>query len=59
MDPKIHIKYVDTKNKLADLLTKESFIRDEWSNLLRQFNVMDFSMFSRNHLPSSERQPPC
>ena len=29
------IKYVDTKNQLADLLTKGSFARDEWDHLLR------------------------
>ena len=35
MDSKIQIKYVDTKNQLADLLTKGSFTRDEWKHLLR------------------------
>ena len=25
LEPKIHIKYVDTKNQLADILTEESF----------------------------------
>ena len=28
------IKYVDTKNQLADILTKSSFTRDEWNHLL-------------------------
>ena len=28
------IKYVDTKNQLADILTKGSFTRDEWNHLL-------------------------
>ena len=46
MDPKIQINYVDTKNQLADLLTKGSFTRDEWIHLLRLFNIMSFSMFS-------------
>ena len=32
-DRKNQIKYVDTKNQLADMLTKGSFTRDEWSNL--------------------------
>ena len=27
---KIKIKYIDTKNQLADVLTKGSFTRDEW-----------------------------
>ena len=43
---KIQIKYVDTKNRLADILTKGNFSRDEWSHLLRLFNIMSFSMFS-------------
>ena len=30
LDPKIQIKLVDTKNQLADMLTKGSFTRDEW-----------------------------
>ena len=29
-------------NQLADLLTKGSFTRDEWCNLLRLFNIMNF-----------------
>ena len=45
-DTQIQIKYVDTKNQLADLLTKGCFTRDEWSNLLRLSNIMNFSMFS-------------
>ena len=32
--PKIQIKYVDTKNQLADMLTKGNFTRDEWNHLL-------------------------
>ena len=34
MDSKIQIKFVDTKNQLADMLTKGSFTRDEWDHLL-------------------------
>ena len=33
-DPKIQIKYIDTKNQLADILTKGNFTRDEWNHLL-------------------------
>ena len=33
LDPKIQIKYIDTKNQLADLLTKGNFTRDEWNDL--------------------------
>ena len=29
LDPKIQIQYVDTKNQLADILTKGNFTRDE------------------------------
>ena len=28
LDPKIQIKYIDTKNQLADILTKGNFTRD-------------------------------
>ena len=34
LDPKIQIKYIDTKNQLADMLTKGNFTRDEWNHLL-------------------------
>ena len=49
LDPKIQIKYVDTKNQLADMLTKGSFTRDEWNNLLHLFNIMSNTTFSRSH----------
>ena len=45
LDPKIQIKYIDTKNQLADILTKGNFTRDEWNHLLCLFNI---SHFSRN-----------
>ena len=44
-DPKIQIKYVDTKNQVADILTKGNFTRDEWDRLFRLLNIMNFSMF--------------
>ena len=34
LDPEIQIKYIDTKNQLADTLTKGNFTRDEWNHLL-------------------------
>ena len=37
LDSKIQIKYVDTKNQLADILTKGNFTRDEWNHLLSLF----------------------
>ena len=42
-DTKIQIKYVDTKNQLADILTKGSFTRDEWNHLLTLCNSSHFS----------------
>ena len=41
--PKIQIKYIDTKNQLADELTKGNFTRDEWNHLLCLFNISHFS----------------
>ena len=43
LDPKIQIKYIDTKNQLADILKKENFTRDEWNHLLTLFNISHFS----------------
>ena len=38
LDSKIQIKYIDTKNQLADILTKGNFTRDEWNHLLTLFS---------------------
>ena len=43
LDPKIQIKYIDTKNQLADILTKGNFTRDEWNHLLCLFNISHLS----------------
>ena len=43
LDPKIQIKYIDTKNQLADILTNGNFTRDEWTLLLCLFNISHFS----------------
>ena len=43
LDHKIQIKYIDTKNQLADILTKGNFTRDEWNHLLCLFNISHFS----------------
>ena len=43
LDPKNQIKYIDTKNQLADILTKGNFTRDEWNRLLCLFNIIHFS----------------
>ena len=42
----------DTKNQLADILTKGSCSRNEWSHLLCLFKKMGFSMYSCNHFKS-------
>ena len=39
----IQIKYIDTKNQLADILTKGNFTRDEWNHLLCLYSVSHFS----------------
>ena len=38
-DSKIQIKYIDTKNQIADILTKGNFTRDEWNHLLTLFDI--------------------
>ena len=43
LDSKIQSKYIDTKNQLADILTKGSFTLDEWNHLLCLFNISHFS----------------
>ena len=44
LDNKIQIKYINTKNQLADiLLTKGNFTRDEWNHLVCLFNISHFS----------------
>ena len=43
LDSQIQIKYIDTKNQLADILTKGNFTRDEWNHLLNLFNISHFS----------------
>ena len=43
LDPKIQIKCIDTKNQLADILTKGNFTRDESNHLLFLFNISHFS----------------
>ena len=43
LDSKIQIKYIDTKNQLADILTKGNFTRDEWDHLLNLSNISHFS----------------
>ena len=43
LDPKIQNKYINTKNQLADILTKGNLTRDEWNNLWCLFNIRYFN----------------
>ena len=43
LDSKIQIKYIDTKNQPADILTKGNFTLDEWNHLMSLFNISHFS----------------
>ena len=56
LDPKIHIKYIDTKNQLADILTKGNFTRDEWNHLLCLFNISHFSSINSLEAMSKRTQ---
>ena len=56
LDPKIQIKYIDTKNHLADILTKGNFTRDEWNHLLCLFNIGHFSSISCSEVMSKRTQ---
>ena len=53
LEPKIETKYLNTKNQVADILTKGSFSRDEWNHFLCLFNIMNFSMYSCSHFGNS------
>ena len=54
LDSKIQIKYIDTKNQLADILNKGNFTRDEWNHLLCLFNISHFS--SINNLKAMSKR---
>ena len=42
LDPKIHIRYIDTKHQVEDILAEGNVTRDEWNNLLHLFNISHF-----------------
>ena len=42
-NPNIQIKYIDTKNQLADIPTTLNFTRGEWNHLLCFFKISHFS----------------
>ena len=56
LDSKIQIKYIDTKNQLADILTKGNFTRDEWNHLLCLFNISHFSSTVCSEVMSKEHK---
>ena len=58
LDSKIQIKYIDTKNQLADILTKGNFTRDEWNHLLNLFNstACTAAMAKRSQQESGEER---
>ena len=56
LDPKIQIKYIDTKNQLADILTKGNFTRDEWNHLLCLFDISHFSSTDCSEVMSKRTQ---
>ena len=56
LEPKIQIKYIDTKNQLADILTKGSFTRDEWNHFLCLFNISHFSPTARSSAMAKRSQ---
>ena len=43
LESKIQIKYIDTKNQLADILTNGNFTCDEWNHLFCLFNICHLS----------------
>ena len=56
LDSKIQIKYIDTKNQLADILTKGNFTRDEWNHLLCSFYISHFSSTDCSEVMSKRTQ---
>ena len=56
LDPKIQIKCIDTKNQLADMLTKGNFTRDEWNHLLCLFSISFFSSAECSEVMSKRTQ---
>ena len=56
LDPKIQIKYTDTKNQFADILTKGKFTRDEWNHILCLFNISHSSSTDCSEVMSKRTQ---
>ena len=53
LHPKIEIKNVDTRNQHVDMLTEGTFTRNDWDHLIRLFNNVINSPFSRSHFSKS------
>ena len=56
LDSKIQIKYIDTKNQFADILTKGNFNRDEWNHLLCLFKISHFNSTECSEVMSKRTQ---
>ena len=56
LDPKIQIKYIDTRNQLADIYTKGNFTRDEWNHFLCLLNISHFSYTDYSEVMSKRTQ---
>ena len=56
LDSKIQIKYIYTKNQLADILSKGNFTRDGWNHLLCLFNISHFSSAECSEVMSKRTQ---
>ena len=56
LDPKMQIKYIDTKNQLEDMQTKGNFTRDEWNHLLYLFNISHFCSADCSEVMSKRTQ---
>ena len=57
LNPKIQIRYVDTKHQLADMLTKGNFTRDEWNHPLRLFYISHLASLAVPRISSSKIAP--
>ena len=56
LNSKIQIKYIDTKNQHADILTKGNFTREEWNHVLCLFNISHFSPINSLEVMSKRTQ---
>ena len=55
LDPKIQIRYVESKSQLAGILARGHFTRDEWDHFLCWFNISLFSSQSCAEVSSQNR----